>query len=327
MRLPPVSTLRPMPLPWRGSDESTDLLRPLGLNSSNIQLAAVESSVKYFRVSSPEHDLFIKLAPPVLARRMMRGERLAAALKSRGCRVISVIREVQRVRDGSFAFVYEYVQAPYLRVDRENVDVFAESLARLHSALAMEHDVRFARRSTRMIRRAARAAAEELITVPLQDEQITSDLHEFLQADLAITMTGAQHIHNDLHAANVFMDRFGQPSFFDFEEMSWSYFPVSFDVAKAVERFILADRELGRSGMEELTRRFLTAYCAVTGKTISGADLVTSLRWHLGFAWVCLRTLLREGAMAHPEVEKFKQLSAILECESGWLGQVEVPHL
>jgi Ser/Thr protein kinase RdoA (MazF antagonist) len=324
MRLPAVAALQPAPLEWRTAQDSMELLAELELDpSSEVKAAIVASPVRYFRVATHDARLFIKIVPPALARRLMRGERLAATLRNHECNVLSIVRDVQTVPDGNFAFVYDYVDAPYLRIDDHNVDLVARALAGLHAGLAADAGWKFAQRSTKVIRRVARRVATDLMQERLPDEEIMSDLREFLKADDAISSMAAQRVHNDLHAANIFMDSSGQPIFFDFEEMSWSHFPAAFDVAKMIERFIFTETTNDATRAESLTKTFLRSYHASEGTIVTGADILIALRWHVGFAWTRLEPLLREGSTGHPEILKFKQLSAIVESRKGWLTELD----
>lgn len=325
--MPAVATLRPVPLRWEAGNDPThgNLLAQLNLDpSSQISAAIVSSPVRYLRVVSPDEKLFIKIVPAALARRMMRGEKLAVALRNRGSSVIAIIRDVCKVSDNSSAFIYQYIEAPYLQIGETNVNLVAAALARLHAELSSAAETEFAVRATRSVRGAARRVALELLHMPRLDEEISKDLQQFLSIDHTIPGRGPQRVHNDLHTANVFMNASGEPLFLDFEEMSWSHFPPAFDVAKMIERFILAEPTIDDAQAHTLAERFLRAYNTASGHEVTGPDILLALRWHLGFAWTRLRAQLREESMMHPEVLKFRLLSRITKSRTEWLSALGV---
>jgi len=122
-------------------------------------------------------------------------------------------------------------------------------------------------------------------------------------------MSEAQCVHGELHLGNVlFSNKGGAAILTDFEEVSDSYFPPSFDIAYLTHRFCMD----AISSKNELKRRFGVLEEAYGRKSSGLFDMMRQVSWY-NIALIIDRLISGESITPVEEYEKFVRLKLATE--------------
>jgi len=331
-REPIASSFAPMALEWEPA--SSHLLSVLVdvFGTQGVFLVASGTSaaeISYCRMTDADRDvdLFIKIVPKRFAGGLERSGGITDYLQNCGLLTPACRPGFPKVCiDGRMIFAYPFVAGNYLNDSIGNLQVLGSALAKLHSALVNYPEVHKVARSQRGMRTRMRSRASALLDDKCwangELSPVRNHLLQWLEIDTLLDKDECQVIHNDLNAGNVLQDTMGNVWFLDFEEARWSYLPSYFDIAKVVERFILANEDWDVQVKITATQRFLDAYNFVRGENRGlGGNIPVALGWLLGFSWLRMSGLLFDHeAIQHPEVRKFIRLSELLDENGSWLA-------
>lgn len=328
-RQPVATSLAPTPIAWEPAPPALRAqLQAVHAAGQHYTAAGLGGAISYCRISDPARgmDLFLKLVPRQLATSLQKADAIAAWLANCGLAVPVCLPGYPRAcSDGRVMFGYPFIAGHYLSAGSQQMYALGSALGELHRALARYPDARaVARRRNAMRSRLRHQAARLLADASWAGGALTvarQQLADWLVIDAGLRQQPRQVIHNDLNIGNVLQDNHGKLWFLDFEEAVWSYLPAHFDIARAIERFILARTEAA-SPSSAAARQLLQAYAETAGAEPQ-RTLTDALRWQLGFSWLRLARLLHDpAATEHPEVRKFLRLGEIVEDSAGWLEKL-----
>lgn len=214
-----------------------------------------------FRVEPPDRPaVFVKIVEAHRKTSLQRAEALAAWLGERGLFVPTALPGFPRwLDDGSGIVALTYVTGRRLEPNDVDLALLGTSLARLHAALATHpaRDEWLARTHTRLsglieTRSALASGTQQAGPDPRLLQQIAADS----ALDFILPELPAMPLHGDLNSGNLLVAD-GAVMFMDFEDVHYSVLPVEFELALALERFVLI---AGEGDVIQAGRSFLRAY-------------------------------------------------------------------
>jgi len=274
---PALGSLRPMvpgfmPAP---SGVASELAAVTGLDGSVLNMVTADHHADsdgcgFYRIDSDECRWFAKVVAATRHPQQVAAERLAEWLARRGMRVSATLpgfpRDWRRPSGALLhVFAYHYIDARFAKPSIEDVSALGALLAALHLALAVWPGAVAAKRAWDERCGALNRARGKVLSGELSAGPDPERLRALL-AEVPFDVGGRrQVVHNDFHRANVLFPNDGTPPvLLDLEDACHSFQPPVIDIAKALERFILADAADDRQAFT-LGRHFLLTYAAAGG--------------------------------------------------------------
>jgi hypothetical protein len=241
-----------------------------------------------------------------------RAERIARWLVECGVRVAAPLAGYPRtLADGRLLIAMPFLDGRRVRTTASDLHGLGAALGQLHQALARHPD-------RDMWKDATARRLSELASVRAEvaagwaygpDAEALSALAADRDLDFAATALAARPLHGDFNPGNVLVVD-GSVTVLDFEDVFHSVLPPIFELALAVERFILIrcadDDEATRMG-----RAFLAGYTSLPGAApaFAGCDPVPILRSLALRSLVTLASGARSGVIvSDAEWHKFLDL-------------------
>lgn len=269
--------------------------------------------------------LFVRLVGPERSLTVERAEGLAAWLAARDMPVAAPEPGFpRRLADGGVVSAARFVVGARIPATAGAMAALGAALARLHRALA-EHPDRDAWAASTERRLAALTEAREALAAGPAEAGPDPDRLRALAADPEIDFMRAgaprRPLHGDLNPGNV-LDVDGAPVLLDFEDALHSVLPPAFELALALERFVLvplADDEAAREAGGVLLAGYREAGGAEGLDDLAGAMRALALR----SLCVLAAGLDRDAAAPEAEWRKFLALEAQARARHRVIAAVE----
>ncbi len=327
-RPPTWSALEPGLPDWRPApeDEARRVTEATGIEGRVLAMASDgDASGLYRLVPASAPPLFVRLVGPERARTVERAEGLAAWLAARDVPVAAPEPGFpRRLADGGVVSAARLVDGARVPATADAMAALGTALARLHRALA-EHPDRDAWTASTGRRLAALTETREALAAGRAAAGPDPGRLRALATDPEIDFMrdGAPRrpLHGDLNPGNV-LDVDGTPVLLDFEDALHSVLPPAFELALALERFVLvplADDAAARAAGGAL----LTAYREAGGA--DGLDDLAGAMRALALRSLCVLAAGAESGDVAPEAEwrKFLKLEAQAQTRRGVIAAIE----
>lgn len=266
---------RYVPLPA----ESRSYLTPLSrIAEGDWQQMTVNGRLLPFFRTLPDSDapLFVKAVPLLQLDSQMDAGKIAAWAAGKGVGAVAVSSVIKA---GGYAFIaYPLFDGEYYRQgDRSQLSMLARGLASLHCALEdYPEKETIAVANVQMLEKCLKTRHK------LASGEWLAPYHAGQVRDLMQSWSELPHLsgvsiplHGDTNPGNVLFTR-DRTIFIDFEDAYFSFFPPEFELAYALERFLLI---FGLGGPENIDA-FMGEYHRRGGKiaSIDRRDIINSLR-------------------------------------------------
>lgn len=267
-------------------------------------VAQISGGHRYYLHSNNDTSSFVKLVKADDLKRFLQADEVATHVVSQGVQS-SLIRAgfPRPFDDESFLLVYDYIPSRFAEANGSDIKKLGALIARMHLALKSVPNQERALSATRVRLATLEARASRIVAGddygPDPDllRQIVCQQEGLLK--LFSSDIDAQCTHGDLNYSNVIFDqRDGAACLLDFEDTMISWFPPAFDVALALERFVLT-MPLSDSAMYHLGTELLISY----KREVAQDSEVFSHGLHEYLHALALRSLLTLAELSAREVE------------------------